>query len=556
MAEAAAGETGKPFVFVEPGAFINMFFGIGIVKVKLLYRKLRKLALRYGGVVVFFDEVDSLGNRGIAAAGGTGPFRAAERDPGYFDDVRWLSERSAQLVAEQRFRVAEPAQERRDGLIMGAGMGGGGGSGTLQSILTEMSGLKKPRGFFNRRVRKLLGMRPKPPPTYRILHMMATNMPDVLDPALLRPGRLDRIYRVGYPSKAGRIRTFQGYLDKVDHCLTPEEVEKLATISPYATGAVIKDVVNEALIMAIRDDRETITWNDIIRAKRLKRLGPPEDVEYIERERHAVAVHEACHAVAAATTRKHLTIDIATIEKGGSYLGMVSSIDPEDRYTQWRSEYEADLIVSLASLAGERLFFAGDNSSGVSGDLESATAIAAQMIGFWGMGDSVTSHLVRTRLQLGGGGQPDPKPGAQESEQRLRMGLGDQIERKLVQMLRRAETLLSRHRHDVFAVAHALETYKTISGDDIIAILDGTKGPVVDGRLYQLPEVQRALEAYHEDAAAAHRENRHSQVELPELNGYVVDVELAEEAALAERASVDEAALAGVAFNENDNPAP
>ena len=97
------------------------------------------------------------------------------------------------------------------------------------------------------------------------------------------------------------------------------------------------------------------------------------------------------------------------------------------------------------------------------------------------------------------------------------MGLGDQIERKLVQMLRRAETLLSRHRPDVFAVAHALETYKTISGDDIIAILDGTKGPVVDGRLYQLPEVQRALEANHEDAAAAHRENRHSQVELPEL---------------------------------------
>ena len=85
--------------------------------------------------------------------------------------------------------------------------------------------------------------------------MMATNMPDVLDPALLRSGRLDRIYRVGYPSKAGRIRTFQGYLDKVDHCLTPEEVEKLATISPYATGAVIKDVVNEALIMAIRDGR-------------------------------------------------------------------------------------------------------------------------------------------------------------------------------------------------------------------------------------------------------------------------------------------------------------
>ena len=69
MAEAVAGETGRPFVFVDPGAFINMFFGIGVLKVKRLFRKLRKLALRYGGVIVFFDEADTLGNRGGAVAG-------------------------------------------------------------------------------------------------------------------------------------------------------------------------------------------------------------------------------------------------------------------------------------------------------------------------------------------------------------------------------------------------------------------------------------------------------------------------------------------------------
>ena len=77
----------------------------------------------------------------------------------------------------------------------------------------------------------------------------------------------------------------------------------------------------------------------------------------------------------------HLEIDIATIEKGGTYLGMVASIKPEDQFTSWRSEYEADVMVSLASLAGERLFFAGDSSSGVSGDLESATQIATLMAG-------------------------------------------------------------------------------------------------------------------------------------------------------------------------------
>ena len=76
MAEAVAGETGKPYVFVDPGAFINMFFGVGILKVKSLFRRLRKLAVRYGGVIVFFDEADSLGNRG-GSVGGQGGGRAA-----------------------------------------------------------------------------------------------------------------------------------------------------------------------------------------------------------------------------------------------------------------------------------------------------------------------------------------------------------------------------------------------------------------------------------------------------------------------------------------------
>jgi ATP-dependent Zn protease len=171
--------------------------------------------------------------------------------------------------------------------------------GTLQALLTAMSGLKKPRGFVNRHVRRIFGMRPKPPPKYRILIMMASNMPEALDEALLRPGRIDRIYKVGYPSKAGRVKTYEGYLAKVRHELTPEQVDKLAIITPYATGATIKDMVNEALITAIRNGRDVITWRDIIRAKQLKELGPPEDVEYIERERHAVAVHEACHALVA-----------------------------------------------------------------------------------------------------------------------------------------------------------------------------------------------------------------------------------------------------------------
>lgn len=512
MAEAVAGETGKPFVFVEPGAFTNMFFGVGILKVKSLFRKLRKLAVRYGGVIVFFDEADSLGSRGAVAQGGWGgPGGGASGCNG----LTYLAPPTLPLVLGGR-TVAHSSGERRgswrDGIVMGAGMGGGG-MGTLQALLTELSGLKKPRGFFNRVVRRTLGMRPKPPPHYRILVMMATNMPQALDEALLRPGRIDRIYKVGYPSKAGRVRTYEGYLDKVAHELTAEDVEKLATITPYATGATIKDLVNEALINSIRDGRDTIVWKDVVKAKQLKELGPSEDVEYIERERHAVAIHEACHAVVAYRVRRHLTIDIATIDKGGTYLGMVASIPPEDQFTRWRSEYEADIMTSLASLAGERMFFGGDNSSGVSGDLNSATLIATYMEGYWGMGRTVASHGV-TREQGIPGGRPGQGHRAPE-EDLLASGLGERIETKLTELLDRTAQLLSDNRAQVLSVAHALETHKTLTGEDVEAIIEARRGPLIDGRVYATKEFAEAAEAYHLEAAAAHRDHAKLGVPLP-----------------------------------------
>ncbi|HWB72077.1 MAG TPA: ATP-dependent metallopeptidase FtsH/Yme1/Tma family protein [Egibacteraceae bacterium] len=512
MAEAVAGETGRPFIFVDPGAFINMFMGVGILKVKSLFRKARKLALRYGGVIMFFDEADSLGSRGQLAQGGLGgqgmnvlPWAAAS-----CNGLAYLEPHtSALLLSSGEDRGDGQRRGVRDRIIMG-GMGGGG-MGTLNALLTELSGLKKPRGFWNRVVRRALGMRPKPPPKYRIMVMMATNLPQALDEALLRPGRIDRIYKVGYPSKAGRIRTYLGYLAKVRHTLAPQDVDKLATITPYATGATIKDLVNEALINAIRDGRDAITWRDVVKAKQLKELGPSEDVEYIERERHAVAVHEACHAVVAYRVRHHLTIDIATIEKGGTYLGMVASIPPEDQFTRWRSEYEADIMVSLASLAGERAFFEGDNSSGVSGDLESATRVATMMEGFWGMGSTVTSHGVTRQAGIPGG---SGKPGGDDKEtELLKSDLGERIETKLKELLERTERLLADNRREVFAVAHALETNKTVTGDDVKAIIDGMPGPLIDGRAYHSDEFLQAAEAYHALVVAAHQ--RHAKVEAP-----------------------------------------
>ena len=504
MAESMAGETGKPFVFVDPGAFTNMFMGVGVLKVKSLFRKLRKLALRYGGVVVFIDEADSLGNRGIVSQGGpqrTSTMEKSKIFESHCHGGAYLSEPAVSALVRDKF-------------VMGGAAGGGGGAGmgTLQALLTELSGLKKPRGFFNRIIRRTLGMRPKNPPKYRILVVMATNMPEALDEALLRPGRIDRMYRVGYPSKAGRVRTYEGYLSKVSHSLTAEEIDKIATITPYATGATIKDTINEALIMAIRNGRTSIEWSDIVKAKQQKELGPSEDVEYIERERHAIAVHEACHAVMAHRTRQHMFIDLATIEKGSDYLGMVASIPPDDQFTRWKSEYKSDILVSLASLAGERMFFDGDNSSGVSGDLESATTIASLMEGHWGMGSTISSHVSNRRFEMGspGGGK-----GKEGTEKQMRMALSDRIEENLSSLLTQAEEILRENRNQVLALAHALETHKTMSGEDVAAVIEGVKGSIVDGRPYLDANFLGEIEQYHSASVIAHREHRIPDVHLP-----------------------------------------
>jgi cell division protease FtsH len=524
MAEAVAGETGKPYVFVDPGAFINMFFGVGLLKVKGLFRKLRKLSLRYGGVIVFFDEADSLGSRGVSVGGlpGSGYDLPAPLVANGCHGFSYMSQGTQRhLVREALSSLQDPQGDLSSSMtakqIMGLGMGGGG-MGTLQSLLSEMSGLTKPRGFFNKHIRKLLGMRPKPPPKYRILIIMATNMVSALDPALLRPGRIDRIYKVGYPSKNGRVRTYQGYFSKVANEVTDEQIEKLATITPYATGASIKDLVNESLITAIRDGRDVVTYADVLKAKQLKKLGPPEDVEYIERERHAVAVHEACHALVAFRTQQHMEIDIATIEKGGDYLGMVDTIPPEDQFTQWRSEYESDVMVYLASLAGERLFFETDSSSGVSGDLNGATIIASYMEGVWGMGTTISSLVAGRALEIGApgggqGGQGERKEGSPLDQAKR---LADRVETNLVRLLAQAEEILRENEAEVLSIAHALETHKTLSGEDIKAVVNGQRGPVVDGTPYANPVFISQLRDYHQAAVRAHHEHNKPSISLPD----------------------------------------
>ena len=174
----------------------------------------------------------------------------------------------------------------------------------------------------------------------------------------------------------------------------------------------------------------------------------------------------------------------------------------------------------MASLAGERIFFDDDNSSGVGGDLRSATQLAAMMAGYWGMGDTLASHAVQQQFGIGGGrgrggGDDDDDP----ERELLRSGLGDQIERRLTDRYEVVRTLLEENRLEVLAVAHALETHRTITGEDVSAIVDRGIGPFLDGRGYYTPAAVEALESYHRAVLELRGQGRTELPPLPEIEG-------------------------------------
>ena len=159
------------------------------------------------------------------------------------------------------------------------------------------------------------------------------------------------------------------------------------------------------------------------------------------------------------------------------------------------------------------MFFDGDSSSGVSGDLESATMVATNMEGVWGMGSTVSSYATSNRLGVGTPGGGPPK--GEKNELSARRALADRIEDNLGEMLERTATILKENRREVLALAHALETHKTLTGEDVIAVLKGRPGPLIDGSIYSNDEFASELEGYHRAVLDAHRNHTKLEVALP-----------------------------------------
>jgi cell division protease FtsH len=434
MAKAIAGATGVPFLFATGSGFAAMFLGIGNMKVRRLFKKARNMSDKYGGAVIFIDEIDAVGSRGN------------------------VSDRSS-------------ADRASDRIVMG-GMGMGGGGGVINELLVQMDGFTVPRGLWRHVRRIVFRSRPKVP-FYNILVIAATNRAQTLDPALTRPGRFDRKIHVGNPDAEGRADICRYYLAKVRH--EPIDFQKLARMTVGYSPASLKNIVNEALLFALQDGRDALRWDDLWAAKLSEEIGLKQSVKYSQREKEMVAVHEAAHAVTSyMLERGELQIQVITIQKRESALGLVSTQEIEEMFLRTQKQLLARIQVSLAGLVAEDIWF-GQTTSGPSSDLVNATRNAAAYIGIYGMGRSLVSAAA-----MGGGpfGDGDPISSVLSDGERRK-----EIDALLDECRNRTRALLLNKRSVVEGVRDALLEREELIGDEIeeLMVRLGEGGPIEVG---------------------------------------------------------------------------
>jgi cell division protease FtsH len=379
LGKAIAGSANVPFVYASGTSFNNMFMGIGNLRIMRLFKKARKMSRKYGGAVIFLDELDAVGGSRGAVSSASSPADTSRH---------W---------AKGPLRI-----------IMG-GMGLGGGSMYVNELLVQMDGMIMPKGLW-RHVKRILHLGKPKIPQYNVMVIGATNQATTLDPALLRPGRFDRKLHVGLPSGPGREDILQYYLDKVPH--DPVDTARLSRATYGFSPAQIKNLVNEALIFALVAGRDKLTFEDLWTAKVTEEIGLKEATKTSARDRQMTAFHEAGHAVLAYILELDDQIQVASIIKRRDTLGVVYRTPLEERHTELREDMRRDVVVALGGLAAEEIWF-GESTTGPSSDLRHATYQAAVMLGLLGMGESLISYGVLPQNMMGDGplgailGNPD-----------------------------------------------------------------------------------------------------------------------------------------------------
>jgi cell division protease FtsH len=547
LSKAIATSFNSPIVTMPGSGFAGMFMGMDVITVLLLIRKARKLARKWGGqCIVFIDEIDAVGMRRQALAGGTaggmqplppasfeelafyGPHGALNPSGDLILETRAWRERLFAERAPSRPPIYPPALvnlgERMTNFIFPGNSGGMGYGLALNQLLIQMDGVDEPpffrKWFVNRTNTWLDAMYVIPrkigkaslrvptakPRSEQIYFIGATNVPlERLDPALIRPGRMGRHIWFRTPTKDDRKDIFELYLAKVDHdpdLDSEKRRDELARITNGYSPAMIEQVCSMALTLAHSDAREVFGWGDIVEAMTTIESGTAQGIDYVPEETRAVAIHEAGHAVASHVYMQDVLSTRLSIRKRGGSLGHHQAIEKEERFSSWRHEEVGKLVWTLGAMAAEHVFY-GENSTGVGGDVESATTRAAWMVGFCGMGpepidlngtrfateeeardaeQELMDRFERIGLQIMNRGR-----GQRESGDAIATVLGDPAKKQaaaqiLGQAYMTAVCLVRHNREETLRIAETLVERKELHGDEVVELLDAAtlEAPHID----------------------------------------------------------------------------
>ncbi len=335
----------------------------------------------------------------------------------------------------------------------GAGLGGGNDEReqTLNQLLVEMDGFDMNEG---------------------VILIAATNRPDVLDPALLRPGRFDRQIVVPNPDINGREKILKVHMKKVP--LAPDvNPNVIARGTPGFSGADLANLVNEAALLAARRNKRMVTMREFEEAKDKVMMGAErKSMAITEEEKRKTAYHEAGHALVALHCPASDPIHKATIIPRGRALGMVMRLPERDQYSYARDKMYANLAVAMGGRVAEEIILGYDKvTSGASGDIQMATGLARAMVTKWGMSDKLGPLLyAQNEEEVFLGHSVARTQNVSEATAQL---IDQEIKRLVEEALEKARRILTDNLDDLHKIAGALLEYETLSGDEINALMRG-----------------------------------------------------------------------------------
>jgi len=335
----------------------------------------------------------------------------------------------------------------------GAGLGGGNDEReqTLNQLLVEMDGFETNEG---------------------VILIAATNRPDVLDPALLRPGRFDRQVVVPMPDILGRDKILKVHVRKVPLGLDVK-LRIIARGTPGFSGADLANLVNEAALLAARLGKRVVTMAEFESAKDKVMMGAERrSLVMTEEERRLTAYHEGGHALVAVRTQASDPIHKATIIPRGRSLGMVMRLPETDRLSVSREKLIADITIAMGGRIAEELIFGEDKvTSGASSDIEMATKIAREMVIRYGMSDKLGPlTYAENEQEIFLGRSVTQTRHVSEATAQV---IDAEIRFIVDTCYDRAHKILEGGIDDLHALAEALLEYETLTGDEIIALLEG-----------------------------------------------------------------------------------